>query len=202
MKWVVNSPALVRKTEEPSYFLVHSFSDEIIEPFTQAINKAIDLDQVVFPIYIESFGGEVYTLNYLVSQIDRARKQGLKISTICNSYAMSCGADLFCYGDANLRFLGENATLMFHSASLGIEGKIKEVKANADHVDVIGNIFYEKIDKHLKKKKGFMKNLVYRDGGADVFVTAKEAETLGLGVIASPRFTVEVTTNTKVELLP
>lgn len=202
MKWNVISPPIVRKLDEPAIFFIQDFEQEKVPEFKTCIEKAFDLDQTILPIYIESYGGEVYTLNYIVALIDKYRKLGMKFSTICDSYAMSCGADLFCYGEENLRFLGEGAHLMFHSSSVGTEGKIKDVRSNVRQVENMEKDFHAKIDKHLKKKKGFMEKLIYRDGGADVYVSAKEATELGLATIGTPKFSIELETKIKVEILP
>src|SRR5690606_1414983 len=136
-------------------YLEH-FNSHSVRLLGKLLNEAIELNQFIFPIYIESSGGDVYSMCAMMGLIDSARKRGMKIATITNGSAMSAGALIFSYGDHDFRFIGEYGTLMFHSFSSGAIGKVGECKNAFDQTVLDQEKIFSRVSQHLKKKKDWL----------------------------------------------
>ena len=122
---------------EASYrkFLLSSkISNETVQKaidFIMEINRDDDLKEKEYidwkrePIllYINSFGGSVYDGLALVDIIQESKTP---VYTIAIGSAMSMGLWIFLAG--RKRFIGENATLMFHDISQTITDKVEGIK--------------------------------------------------------------------------
>ena len=98
---------------------------EILYKHSQQIRQLQDPTQLLKPIIlnINSPGGEVHQLMGLVDLLE-----SMDAPVITRGYGelCSCGFVLFCIGDE--RYIGKNASLMYHELSYGIWGKDSEVK--------------------------------------------------------------------------
>lgn len=158
------------------------------------LNDAIELNQYVFPIHIESPGGDVNSMNAMLGLIDSARGKGMKIATITSGSAMSAGALIFSYGDHGLRFIGEYGVIMFHSFSLGgLEGKVGECKHLSDQSLVDQDKIFNKISKHLKKRGDWLSKKLKSNSDYDWYLSAEEAVKEGVAsTIGLPTFSLSI----------
>ena len=84
---LMNNPVVVR---------VNKFTEDAAKKFTQDMAAAHNSGQNIIPIVIDSYGGQVYALMSMISDIKCA---DLPVATIVEGKAMSCGAILFTFGE-------------------------------------------------------------------------------------------------------
>ena len=116
-KLIDDLPIIIRLTK---------FDEATAKAFSSAIMKAQNTGQPVLPIIIDSYGGQVYSLMSMISDIKHSK---IPIATIVQGKAMSCGAILFSFGTDGYRFMDPHATLMIHDVSSGQLGKVEEVNS-------------------------------------------------------------------------
>ena len=100
--------------------------------FLSLINKAQNSGQPVIPVIIDSYGGQVYSLMSMISDIKHSK---IPVATIVQGKAMSCGAILFSFGTEGYRYMDPDATLMIHDVSSMEIGKVEEIKASAEETE-------------------------------------------------------------------
>ena len=86
-KLIDDLPIIIRLTK---------FDEASAKAFSSAVMKAQNTGQPVLPIIIDSYGGQVYSLMSMISDIKHSR---IPVATIVQGKAMSCGAILFSFGD-------------------------------------------------------------------------------------------------------
>jgi hypothetical protein len=57
MKWDIDAPNFVQGINGPRSFYLTEFSPTTVKALANRINEAIELEQILFPIHIESPGG-------------------------------------------------------------------------------------------------------------------------------------------------
>lgn len=87
----------------------NSFADDLTKP-------------CIVTLEIESYGGEVQSLEKIVDRIIEMKSQGFVFVTNVENYAYSCGFDLFLMGD--MRFASDTAQFLFHPPTLEIWDRI------------------------------------------------------------------------------
>jgi len=179
---LVDDPVVIRVNK--------NFNEEMAEKFATEMAKAHETGQTVIPVVLDSFGGEVYSLLDIVSQIQNSR---IPVATIVEGKAMSAGAMLFGFGWHGHRYMAESATLMIHDVSAGHWGKIEEIKADAKETERLHKLIFAKLAKHLDKKEDYFLNIIHEKGHAEWYMTAKEAKKHGLcSHIGVPEYRVEI----------
>jgi ATP-dependent Clp protease protease subunit len=93
---------------------------------------------------------------------------------------MSCGAILFSCGEAGLRFIDPNATLMIHDVSSMDFGKVEELKASATEADRLNSIVYTMMARNCGKRDDYFMKIVDKKKHADWFLDATQAKKHGL----------------------
>ena len=100
----------------------------------------VDWERKPIKLYINSFGGSVYDGLALVDII----KQSLTpVYTICVGSAMSMGLWIYLAGEK--RYVGENATLMFHDISTCIWDKAEGIKQELKELQRLQKMLSEEI---------------------------------------------------------
>lgn len=191
--WTIDSSPHSNRVEYPQFFVVNSFNDAALNAFNRSVDTAIATKQLLYPISIESNGGDADILYGMLSIIDKARKRGVAFATVTNSRAYSAGALLWSYGNKDLRFVGDHASLMFHSCIIqNMNGKAPEVKNLISDIHVEQSNLFEKISKNLGKPKGWLTSKLKKQSDYDWFLTADAVEAEGLGRKYSPTFTLQL----------
>lgn len=184
---------LVDLIELPVVIRLKKFNEESAEKLSEDLSKAHETGQPVIPIVVDSYGGQVYSLLGIISEIQSCT---LPVATICESKAMSAGAILFGLGNEGLRFMSSHATLMLHEVSSAQFGKVEDLKADADESNRINEYIFELLSKNCKKTKDYFLDLIHEKGHADWYLDAKEAKKHNLcDKIGLPKFDVKVTVN-------
>ena len=114
-KLIDNLPVVIR---------VRKFTEDAAKEFSELMRKAHTTGQPVIPIIIDSYGGQVYSLMSMISDIQHSR---IPVATIVQGKAMSCGAILFSFGVDGMRYMDPDATVRIHDVSSMSWGKVEEI---------------------------------------------------------------------------
>jgi ATP-dependent Clp endopeptidase proteolytic subunit ClpP len=181
--------------EEPVIIRVKEFTDESAEEFEKDISKAHTTGQPVIPILIDSFGGYVYSLLSMVSDIQHST---LPVATICVGKAMSCGAVLLTCGNDGMRFCDSNATIMIHDVAGMSYGKNEEVKASTKQMDRLNKQIFRIMSKNCNKDKDYFLNKMDEKKHAEWYLNPQEAKKEGIiNSISVPDIEYEISLKTK-----
>lgn len=183
----IKSDSLVK---EPKSVIVRDFNEESFKKFNTDFDDAYNTGQNIIPIVIDSYGGEVYSLLGMVSIIQSSK---IPIATILMSKAMSCGAVLFSCGWKGMRYISKYSTIMIHDVLNYSYGKVEDIKSDAKETERLNEMIYEIMTTNCEQPKNFFKNIVYKKGHADWYITPKEAIKLNLANhIGVPTFNVNI----------
>jgi len=181
-------PVFVRFSGEFSEENCMKFRQELI----QAENAAVESQQKVLPIVIDSYGGDVYALMACIDAINAVTPE-ITIATIVEGKAMSCGAILLSCGKEGYRFAGPNSTVMIHEVSSFSHGKIEEIKANAKESDRLNVKVLELMADNCNRPKDYFVNEITKRKHADWFLDANDCLTHNItNYIGTPKFNVSV----------
>jgi len=200
MKYTKQIDSTIRKIElhtPPIIVRVNKFNEDAAEEFTRDMNKARNSGQPVIPVVIDSYGGQVYSLLSMVSEIKDCE---VPVATIVESKAMSCGAVLFTFGTEGYRFMAPDATVMIHDVSSGGKGKVEEVKADAAEADRLDQKIYRMMSQNCGKKDDYFKKIVHKKGHADWFLDSDECKKHNIcNHVRVPTLTIRVTSDVSLE---
>lgn len=152
---------------------VSKFDEEGAAKFADQMSKAHQTQQDVIPVVVDSFGGSVYDLMTMVTEIRNSEKP---VATVVEGKAMSCGAVLFSCGTEGMRFMSPRATLMIHEVSTVTWGKNQEVQADAVETDRLNKELFQIMAKNCGHKKNYFLDIVHGRKNADWFLTPKQAK--------------------------
>ena len=161
MKITYTKDPLLHKVElrrTPVIIRVNKFDEKSAQEFSEKMSDAHNTGQPVIPIVIDSYGGQVYSLMAMISEIEHSE---LPIATIVEGKAMSCGAILFSFGAKGMRFMDPNATVMIHDVSSMDRGKVEEIKASAEETDRLNKIVYKMMARNCGKKEDYFLKIVH-----------------------------------------
>lgn len=157
----------------PVVIRVNKFDESSAKSFSSLISKAQNTGQPAIPVIIDSYGGQVYSLMSMISDIQHSR---IPVATIVQGKAMSCGAILFSFGSEGMRYMDPNATVMIHDVSSMQWGKVEEIKASADETDRLNQIVYRMMAKNCGHHEEYFLDIVHEKGHADWFLDADECK--------------------------
>jgi len=164
---------------------VNKFNEQSVTQFKAEFRAAHESGQEIIPIYIDSFGGEVYALMAMMDLIKGSDKQ---IATIVVGKAMSAGAVLLTCGDEGLRFASPTSTIMIHDLSMGTIGKIEEIKTDVEEGKRLNKILFNTMDQNCGLEKGTMLGRIRdKHNSTDWYLTPKQAKRLNMINYASYR---------------
>ena len=157
----------------PVVIRVRKFDEASAKAFADEMTRAQNSGQPLVPIIIDSYGGQVYSLMSMISDIKHSK---VKVATIAQGKAMSCGAVLFSFGAEGHRYMDPDATLMIHDvSSMGI-GKVEEIKADAKEVERLNQKIYRMMAINCGQDEEYFLDLVHTKGHADWFLDAEECQ--------------------------
>jgi len=162
-----------RSESLPVVIRVNKFDEKAAEDFSKQITRAQNTGQPVIPVIIDSYGGQVYSLMSMISDIQHSR---IPVATIVQGKAMSCGAILFSFGVDGMRYMDPDATVMIHDVSSMGWGKVEEIKADAKEVERLNQKIYRMMAKNCGHHEEYFLDIVHEKGHADWFLDAKEAK--------------------------
>ena len=155
----------------PVVIRVRKFDEGSAKAFSDEMARAQNSGQPVIPIIIDSYGGQVYSLMSMISDIKHSK---VKVATIAQGKAMSCGAVLFSFGEEGHRYMDPDATLMIHDVSSMGWGKVEEIKADAEEVERLNQKIYRMMATNCGQPEEYFLDIVHEKGHADWFLDAEE----------------------------
>ena len=157
----------------PVVIRVRKFDESSAKDFSEDMTRAQNTGQPVVPVIIDSYGGQVYSLMSMISDIKHSR---IPVATIVQGKAMSCGAVLFSFGNEDMRFMDPDATVMIHDVSSMGWGKVEEIKASAEETERLNQIVYRMMAKNCGHHEEYFLDIVHDKGHADWFLDANECK--------------------------
>lgn len=161
----------------PIVVRVNKFDEESAKDFALQMSLAQSTGQPIIPVIIDSYGGQVYSLMSMIASIKSSK---VKVATIIEGKAMSCGAILFSFGAYGYRYMDPDATVMIHDVSSGAFGKVEELKADIRESERLNKKVYEMMARNCGKPSDYFLKIVHEKGHADWFLDAQEALDHGL----------------------
>jgi len=124
-------------------------------------------------LYINSGGGSVYDG---LSLVDLIINNSTPIHTYCFGRAMSMG--LWIFMASKNRYMGKNATLLYHEVSNFIGDKLEGIKQEVSEMERL-QVLYDNI---ITENSNIMQEKLnsYKERKADWFIPAQDALKLGL----------------------
>ena len=150
---------------------INKFDEPTAKAFSSVVSKAQNTGQPVLPVIIDSYGGQVYSLMSMISNIKNSR---IPVATIIEGKAMSCGAILFSFGQEGMRFVDPDATVMIHEVSSMSWGKVEEIKVSAEETDRLNKKIFEMMAENCGHHKDYFLDIVHDKGHADWFLDPDE----------------------------
>jgi ATP-dependent protease ClpP protease subunit len=189
--WNIQSAPQVRETCEPISFTVTDFTERSLQSFEKALHKADMMEQPVFPIKIQSDGGRSDILFGMMSLMLKYREKGMQFAGVVAGTASSAGACIFMFCD--FRYMGEFSSLLIHSSQIYISNNLPVVTSMVDFIKAEDDKMNDALEKHLKKKKGWIKAQMKKNGVDDWLISAQTALELGLATcISIPEFNLRI----------
>lgn len=170
------SPLLKEKKlieDLPIVIRVRKFDEAAAKEFSELMSFAQNTGQPVVPVIIDSYGGQVYSLMSMISDI---RHSKIDVATIVQGKAMSCGALLFSFGKDGMRYMDPDATLMIHDVSSMRWGKVEEIKASAEETERLNKKVYRMMAKNCGHPEDYFLDIIHQKGHADWFLDINEAK--------------------------
>ena len=174
MKWITSISPLIKEVEmrhNPVIVRVNKFDEDSAKKFDIEVARAHNTGQKVIPIVIDSYGGQVYSLMSMISDIKNSK---LPVATIVQGKAMSCGAILFSFGQEGMRYMDEDSTVMIHDVSSMGWGKVEEIKADAAEAERLNKKIFHMMAKNCGKNKKYFLDLIHEKGHADWYLDSDE----------------------------
>lgn len=125
-------------------------SDVMCSLVLRALLKMADISHEPIEIYLSSYGGEIYSA---LSIYDAIRACPCDVYIYANSKIMSAGTIIYLAGD--VRIAAKHTTFMLHSASSGVEGKIKDLEIDVQEGKRLNNVMLELLAERTKMKKNW-----------------------------------------------
>ena len=157
----------------PVVIRVNKFDEASAKLFSAAVTKAQNTGQPILPIIIDSYGGQVYSLMSMISDLTHSN---VPVTTIVQGKAMSCGAILFSFGADGMRYMDPDATVMIHDVSSMERGKVEEIKASAEETERLNKKIYSMMAKNCGHHHEYFLDIVHAKGHADWFLEADECK--------------------------
>jgi len=168
---LLKEPAFIE--DLPVVARVNKFDEPTAKAFSSVVSKAQNTGQPVLPIIIDSYGGEVYSLMSMISNIYHS---SIPVATIIEGKAMSCGAILFSFGHEGMRYMDPDATLMIHDVSSMSWGKIEEIKASTEEANRLNKKIYEMMAKNCGHPSNYFLDIIHEKGHADWYLDVDQCQ--------------------------
>ena len=156
----------------PVIIRVKKFDESAANEFCTKMNKAQNTGQPIVPVIIDSYGGQVYSLMSMISDI---KYSNLPVATIVQGKAMSCGAVLSSFGTEGHRYMDPDATFMIHDVSSMGFGKVEEIKADAAETERLNQKLYTMMAENCGHHQDYFLDIIHQKGHADWFLEVDEA---------------------------
>lgn len=176
---------------DPVVHRIAKFDEDSGKAIFESLNQAVSWGQPIFPVVIDSYGGEVYGL---LAILEAFRNSPIPVATVIQGKAMSCGAMLAAMGTRGHRYISPYAHVLIHHVSSSTAGIIPKIKEDVRHGEHLDKQVFEMVAEHCGHQPGFFLDRLRPREGADWYIKPSEARDLGLvDHVASPTLRVDVT---------
>jgi ATP-dependent protease ClpP protease subunit len=125
---------------------VTTFSEESAQHFREQVMARASLDDnIVIPVYIDSYGGNVDALAKMIGTMDEVPN---RFVTVCLGKAISAGAILLSHGD--IRFCDKYSRVMVHNLSTVNFGDVHSLQAGSDEAARMNRVFMGLLAKNCR----------------------------------------------------
>jgi len=170
---------MINEHKQPnSFIVVNEFNDESVEAFKSDFDRLRNQNMPVIPIYIDSFGGEVYSLFAMIDIIDSSHAE---VATISIGKSMSAASVLLASGTPGLRFIGKHSTVMIHDAATFSGGKVEDMKVDVNELERLNGLMYEILAKKCgHRNKDYFRKIIQKKKHTNWYLTAEDTLNHGL----------------------
>jgi ATP-dependent Clp protease protease subunit len=163
---------------KPRSVWVTEFNTSSVQQFyDEFVDMEMDPLVEIIPVFINSFGGQVYSLIAKRDIIKSAQKQ---VATICMGKAMSCGASLLAAGTKGLRFATPDSRILIHQISSMSAGKASDIKEDAAQIQVLNEMILRNLAEDTGTSVAKLKQEIRNRDNADWVLSAEEAKKFGI----------------------
>lgn len=131
----------------------------------------------MIPVFINSYGGDVYSLTAMRDLIKSSRKP---VATIGVGMAMSCGASLLASGTKGFRFASKDLHILIHQVSSHSYGKTSDVQESARVTKDLNKKMFDNLALDCGRKSGDFEREIKRRNNTDWTLTAASAKKWGI----------------------
>lgn len=201
MRIAIDDTQVKFKTKDASDLLVlpkrvdviGNFNEDSAKKLYKDIDEVVSLNQKTIPIFIDSYGGLVHSLNGMADYFVSLRNDGYQIVTIACGKAMSCGAFLFMLGDK--RYIGPRTTLMIHRTFGVAYGNADAMRSTMEHGETMEKLLFEECSENIGRKRGWLFKQLESKKFVDWYLPSAECMELGVATdLGIPRIEVKVKT--------
>lgn len=155
----------------PVVIRVKEFTEDSAKEFSEQISLANNTSQPIIPVIIDSYGGSVYALLSMLSDIENS---DIPVATIAVGKAMSAGAVLLSFGTKGHRYCDPHAHIMVHQVRGGTHGKTEDIQVSAEHYTKINDKMLKEMATRCGHEPEYFLELLHENGNADLFFDAEE----------------------------
>jgi ATP-dependent Clp protease protease subunit len=152
-------------------------SDAVIRFYDKFMELEKDPELQIVPVFINSYGGDVYALTAMRDLIKSSHKP---VATIGVGMAMSCGASLLAAGTKGYRFVAKDIHLLIHQVSSFSVGKNSDVQESAKVTSMLNKKLFQNLADDSGKTLKEFEDKIKSKHNADWTLTANTARQWGL----------------------
>jgi ATP-dependent Clp protease protease subunit len=166
-----------RQHYEEREIWVNHFDEKHAQKFRDHVMRiAAQGEDIVIPVYIDSYGGYVDSLAKMIETMDNVPNRFI---TICMGKAMSCGAILLSHGD--IRYCGKFSRVMIHNVHAGSWGEAYELKSTSDETLRMNRLFMELLANNCGKSYQEVQDAIRATtSGKEIWMNGDDAFKFGI----------------------
>jgi len=163
---------------KPKSVWVTEFNTDSVRKFYE---EFVDLESnpavETIPVFINSYGGQVYSL---IAKRDMIKSSNKPVSTIALGKAMSCGASLLAAGTKGFRFASPDSRILIHQVSSMTLGKASDIKEDAAQIQALNELMLKNLAEDTGMSIDRLKREIKNRDNADWTLTAEDAKKFGI----------------------
>jgi len=152
-------------------------SDAVIRFYDKFLELEKDQETNIIPVFINSYGGDVYALTAMRDLIKSSHKP---VATIGVGMAMSCGASLLASGTKGYRFVSKDIHILIHQVSSFTIGKNADVQESAKITAMLNKKLFQNLADDSGRTVKEFEDKIKSKHNADWTLTANTARQWGL----------------------
>ena len=152
-------------------------SESVIRFYEKFMDLEKDMETQIIPVFINSYGGEVYALTAMRDLIKSSHKP---VATVGVGMAMSCGASLLAAGTKGYRFAAKDIQILIHQVSSFSLGKTSDITESAKVVAGLNKKMFQNLAEDTGKTLKDFEDKIQSKHNADWTLTASAARQWGM----------------------